>query len=67
MPSHSDESRSAATAFTEPVFVLGPASATGARPATLVDAGQRPRYTSSKLLKDGSVAYYLAIPTWAKR
>jgi len=50
-----------------PVFVLGQASETGVRPALFIDAKRRPRYTRAKRLKDGSVAYYWAIPTWAKR
>jgi len=64
---HSDTPREVAAGLNGPVFVLGPASDTGVRPALFIDAKRLPRYTRAKRLKDGSIAYYWAIPTWAKR
>ena len=64
---HSDMPRDVAASLSGPVFVLGQASETGVRPALVIDARRLPRYTRRKRLKDGSIAYYWAIPTWAKR
>jgi hypothetical protein len=64
---HSDTPREVAAGLNGPVFVLGQASETGVRPALFIDARRLPRYTRQKRLKDGSIAYYWAIPTWAKR
>ncbi len=66
MQHHSDKARHAIAGFNGPVFVLGPPSQTGVRPALFIDARVLPRYTRQKRLKDGSIAYYWAIPTWAK-
>lgn len=64
---HSDTPRQAIAGVNGPVFVLGPASDTGVRPVLFIDAKRLPRYTREKRLKDGSIAYYWAVPTWAKR
>jgi len=64
---HSDMPGEVPAGLNGPVFVLGQASETGVRPALFIDARRPPRYTRAKRLKDGSVAYYWAIPTWAKR
>jgi hypothetical protein len=64
---HSDMPGEVPAGLNGPVFVLGAASETGVRPALFIDARRPPRYTRAKRLKDGSVAYYWAIPTWAKR
>ncbi len=64
---HSDTPGAVPAGLNGPVFVLGAASETGVRPALFIDAKRLPRYTRAKRLKDGSVAYYWAIPTWAKR
>jgi len=62
---HSDTPRQAIAGVNGPVFVLGPASDTGVRPVLFIDAKRLPRYTREKRLKDGSIAYYWAVPTWA--
>ena len=67
MQHYSDKPRQDIAGFNGPVFVLGPPSRTGVRPALFIDARGLPRYTRQKRLKDGSIAYYWAIPTWAKR
>lgn len=64
---HSDTHFRSGSVFSGPAFVLGAPSETGVRPALFVDARRLPRYTRQKRLKDGSTAYYWAIPTWAKR
>jgi len=63
---HSDMPREVAAGLNGPVFVLGQPSETGVRPALFIDSRRLPRYTRQKRLRDGSVAYYWAIPTWAK-
>jgi len=64
---HSDMRDRTPAVLSGPAFVLGAPSRSGLRPAIFVDARRRPRYTREKRLKDGSIAYYWAIPTWAKR
>jgi len=64
---HSDTNFKSSSVLSGPAFVLGAPSETGVRPALFIDARRLPRYTRAKRLKDGSVAYYWAIPTWAKR
>jgi len=63
---HSDTPGAVPAGLNGPIFVLGAASETRVRPALFIDARRLPRYTRQKRLKDGSVAYYWAIPTWAK-
>jgi len=63
---HSDKRFQSGSVFSGPAFVLGAPSETGVRPALFIDVRRPPRYTRAKRLKDGSVAYYWAIPTWAK-
>jgi hypothetical protein len=50
-----------------PVYALGPPTISGLRALIPVDPARRPRYARAKTLKSGALAWYWAVPTWAKR